>query len=72
MGIKKTIIELSMNNLLIKKIFRKNKRYLCVDERTINSLEEFRNFQRFLEKSIILSRHKNIKIKGALVIEKFA
>ena len=72
MRITKKIVELSMNNLLIKKIFRKNKRYLCVDERSINSLEEFRNFQRFLEKSIILSRHNNIRIKGALVIEKVA
>ena len=67
---KKNIVEKSLTKFQELSIIRKDKRYLIKDEEPIYTLNEFRNFQKFLENMIMLSRHKNIIIKGALLIEK--
>lgn len=66
----KKIIEKSITQFQDLQRIRRDKRYLMIDEEEIRSLGEFRKFQNFLNNLIIFSRHRNIKIKGCLIVEK--
>ena len=67
---KKKLIETNLDKLKEKSIFRKNTRYLIEDDEPIHSISEFREFQKFIQNIIILSRHRGITIKGAIIVEK--
>ena len=67
---KKKLIRKTITQIQSMKHFRKDKKYIVEDEEQITSLNEFRNFQRFLEKMVILSRHTGIKIRGAITLER--
>lgn len=67
---KKPIIEKPIDKFQILKRLRKDKRYLIIDEEPLSNYQEFRSFQRFIEKMVIISRHTGIKIYGSLVIER--
>lgn len=63
------LIETTLGAFQKRKQLRPKQRYLIV-ENELSTMQDVRGLRMFIESMILTARHKGLKIRGAIVIEK--